>query len=116
MTLKKVQKTQRRKGQEAKRTVTKIVRAHSFFNFFSPPQGQRGYKRKISFHLLSAARDCFLAVLVSLHMLRSCQVIGHALIDNRLRLALKFVAKVIGCLEDNLLRSLVVKVVGCYGA
>lgn len=38
VTMKKVQKTQRRKGQEAKRTVTKIVRAHSFFNFFSPPQ------------------------------------------------------------------------------
>lgn len=42
VTLKKVQKTQRRKGQEAKRTVTKIVRAHSFFNFFSPPQVPEG--------------------------------------------------------------------------
>lgn len=42
VTLKKVQKTQRRKGQEAKRTVTKIVRAHSFFNFFNPPQVPEG--------------------------------------------------------------------------
>lgn len=42
VTVKRVQKTQRRKGQDARRTVVKTVRTHSFFNFFSPPQVQEG--------------------------------------------------------------------------
>lgn len=42
VTVKRVQKTQRRKGHDTKRTVIKTVRAQSFFNFFTPPHVREG--------------------------------------------------------------------------
>lgn len=39
VTVKLIKKVQKHKGRGTKRTVTKTVKADSFFNFFDPPTG-----------------------------------------------------------------------------
>ena len=41
VTVKTVKKKQKHKGRGTTRTITKTVQNDSFFNFFSPPQGNR---------------------------------------------------------------------------